>query len=362
MGISNKYSNAKYRKHFYRRFLFFSLLFAVAIFTFIIIFNNAVSLKKSEMVTYKESGSIDYKIYLKENDFYDTPFLEKNMAYIASLIKRIDINYNYNFYVDKESNIDFKYSIIGNLKISSQNNSNTFFEKKYVLKELKTDEMINKNNFVINDDISIDYDYYNTLANKFKSMYAVSADSFLEVYLQVEEKNKDNNSYKLFNTNKILLKIPLSQQEVNINLDGENIDKENKVAVDTNIKIKSKFLLFISSICMLVIVILFIKIIIMTIKLFKILKYGYTPYEKYVNKILRCYDRIIVNVSTLIDPDSYNTIKVTNFQELVDVRDNVKEPINYYVMEEHKSCVFYLIHNNDLYLYLISEEDIKEEI
>jgi len=59
----------------------------------------------------KESSNLDYKVYLKENDFYDTPYLTKDMAYIASLIDTINIDFNYLFSIDTISNMDFSYGI-----------------------------------------------------------------------------------------------------------------------------------------------------------------------------------------------------------------------------------------------------------
>ena len=40
---------------------------------------------------------MDYKVFLKENNDFETPFLEKDKKYIASLIDHIDIDYKYAF-------------------------------------------------------------------------------------------------------------------------------------------------------------------------------------------------------------------------------------------------------------------------
>ena len=59
--------------------------------------------------------------------------------------------------------------------------------------------------------------------------------------------------------------------------------------------------------------------------------------------------------------DDYNVIKVDNFQELVDVRDNTKEPINYCVITEHQKCEFFVINDNNLYFYIVKAVDFDEE-
>lgn len=359
--INKKYLNVKARRRYYLRFFCSTIILTILIVLFKCLFSVSFSFLENEIVTYKETGDVDYKIYLKENDFYDKPYLEKNMAYIASLIDNVNIDFNYKFNVDRKSDLNVKYSIIGNLVIESQTNSNTFFEKKYVLQEDKTLDLKNEDNFSVSENIVIDYAKYNNLVNKFRTNYAVSTTSYLDVYLQVEEINKDTNSYRIVNVSKTSLKIPLSQQEINININDQKLDNEKKIITTSKYVVKNKLYMLISMIILFILFIYTIKYIFKTIKLFKIISLKDTKYDKYINKLLKCYDRIIVNVRTVVDFDDYNMINVVNFQELVDVRDNVKEPINYYIIEEHESCIFFIIHNNDLYLYSISSSDFDEE-
>ena len=72
--------------------------------------------------------NIDYKVYLDENDFYDTPYLKKDMAYVASLIDHIYIHYHYEFDITKKSDCDVEHQIKAKLIIHSKNNFYDFFE------------------------------------------------------------------------------------------------------------------------------------------------------------------------------------------------------------------------------------------
>ena len=47
---------------------------------------KSFSTDSKEHITSKENSYIDYKVYLKKNDFYETKYLEKDMLYVASLI------------------------------------------------------------------------------------------------------------------------------------------------------------------------------------------------------------------------------------------------------------------------------------
>lgn len=328
-----------------------TILFALLMFSLVI----SIKIKKKETVSYTEKSNIDYLVLLKDNNFYEERYLEKNMAYVASLIDNIKINYNYVFEADKSSDIEIDYRIVAKLVIASQYNNNIFFEKEYNLTEEKKEEIKKERQYIINESVLIDYNYYNDLVNKFKSSYAVNTTSNLEVSLYVTEKSKETNSYDLSSQNKSTLIIPLSEQEISINIQDKNINTQKVIISNSKIVIKNiKFLII--SIILLVIIIIYI-IIFNKIVIKKMIKKP-SDYDKYVSRILRGYDRIIVNVKTAPKLENYNVVEVENFQELIDVRDNTKEPIIYYVIVEHQKCIFYVINDNDLYLYIVKEIDL----
>ena len=71
--------------------------------------HSAKLLNKENFFYYKEKSTIDYKVKLKENNFYDVEYLEKDMLYVASLIDSIDIDFKYDFL--SEQNIDINFEI-----------------------------------------------------------------------------------------------------------------------------------------------------------------------------------------------------------------------------------------------------------
>ena len=333
------------------------LIILIIIGSIIKLTTMAYSVTKDEVIKYKENSSIDYKVYLKENDFYEQPYLDKGMAYVASLIDKIKINYNYFFTVNKNSDIDIENEVIAKLIITSQSNSNIFFEKEYVLTENTSEELKNGKNYELIKEVEIDYGYFNNLANKFRSNYAVNTSSSLEVYLKVKEKNKDTNTFDLNNENKTVLTIPLSEQEININLNNKNVNDEKQIVKKQEVKLTKPIYLVISAILALLLIIEIINL----IRKLLLIKNKLSKYDKYINKILRGYDRVIVNVKTAPDLDKYNVIKVESFEELIDVRDNIKEPIKYLVIQEHQKSEFFITNHIDLYLYVIKEVDLENE-
>lgn len=330
------------------------ILIIIIVISLIISSFLSFSITNPEVINYKDKSSIDYKIYLKKNDFYETDYLNKGMAYVASLIDRISVKYNYNFNVNRDSDIDLKYKVMAKLVISSQNNSKIFYENEYEIAKEEVAEIRNENEYLLNKEVIIDYDYYNNLVNKFKSRYAVNTKSCLEVYLQVDEESKETNDYYLNNQTKTILSIPLSEQEINIGLEEKIVNDSKQIMSD------AKFIFY--DIRFLIIdVILLISFIISLIKLFKKISSVFSKksnYDKYVNRLLRGYDRLIVNVRTAPNLEDYNIVKVESFEELIDIRDNIKEPIRYFVITEHQKCEFFITNHNDLYLYIIKSVDL----
>ena len=72
-------------------------------------FLTYIERNKESYVTYDEDSIIDYKVLLKENDFFDDSYLGSNSQYIASLIDYINASFEYNLALN-EKDVDFKYS------------------------------------------------------------------------------------------------------------------------------------------------------------------------------------------------------------------------------------------------------------
>lgn len=338
------------------------LVFCICIVIILIVgliysLSMSFSITKKDTIKYNEKGNIDYKVYLKDNLFYDEEYLNEGMVYVASLIDKIKIDYHYAFNINKKTDMDITYKIVGRLKIKNTNEENSFFEKDYDLSKEVTRNLNNIDEYKIDESISIDYDLYNDLATKFKSNYALNTSSYLDVYLEVNEKNKNTKDYVLNNTSKSILSIPLSKQEVNIKLDNKEVNQSKEINIEPDFMINNKLYLIISAVIFLLLVISLLKLFSKLSELFK----KQTTYEKYLNKILRAYDRIIVNVKTCPDMEKYEVLEVENFDDLIDISDNIKQPIKHIVISKGNKSKFFIIDDQILYLYIIKSSDINEE-
>lgn len=311
---------------------------------------------KHDTINYQENGNIDYKVYLKDNDFYETNYLGKDMVYVSSLIKNINTTFNYDFNIDKKSDIDFEYNVIGKIIITDNAENNTFFEKEYTLVDNVKDKMSDGKKYNLTKDVNIDYGYYNGLANKFKKSYGVNTKSRFVVTMNIKYDN-GSKTIKLNNSNKLALTIPLSESEVNISLDSSKLNSQNhQITTGSHIVINSGRKLVASTLLGLIAIFLLVNII---ITLFE-LKPRRSKYESLIRKILREYDRLIVNTTTAPTFKSNKRVNVETFQELLDVRDNLKEPIKYYIVND-KECIFYLNHNKEVYVLNIKADELESD-
>ena len=179
--IRNKDLKLKPYLGYKSRIISYALLLFAFVGLSLLLFNNILSVNEIKVINYEETGNIDYKVNLKPNDFYEQEYLDKNMVYIASLIKNIDIGVTYNFLISEETDIDLSYEIVGRLSILDETGKNTIFEKEYVLLEEELINSLGTREQKISEQIILDYDYYNSLASSFKATYGVEADSNLTI-------------------------------------------------------------------------------------------------------------------------------------------------------------------------------------
>lgn len=338
------------------RFVVYDILMLLFVFVGVFLIRKSFLFIDSQVVTYKETSNLDYNVVLKPNEFYETDSLGKGMVYVASLIDKVDVDFNYNFSLDKKSDINFDYDIVGRLVITDKNNdNNVFFEKKYVLLENVSEKMSNDKAHDIKQKVSIDYNYYNDLANKFRIKYGIDASCNLIVSLNIHEKNNSTNVFSLDNNSLMSLTIPLSQKAINISMDYKEINRTNKLVREEDVVLNDYIRLGIGILSLLVGLYFLIKYIGLLFKL----RVKKSKFDKYVNRILNEYDRLIVETSTPPIFKGKDVIDIHKFQELLDVRDNLRLPIKYYVVEKHKKCNFYINHDDEIYIHTIKFDDVK---
>ena len=280
------------------------------------------------------------------------------MSYVADLIQKIPLDFSYQFMVSKDEQVqNLSYEIFANLVIVDEENSSKYYEKKYVI-QTKTNDSIEKNGKYssLNRNIDIDYQYYNDVATKFKAQYGIDASSYLEVYLLVYHQMP--SEYSIPSMSRVSIKIPLSQKAIQIQMDTSGVKNQgNHVIMKSEFSISNGVFLGVG----IAAVIFSILYIIIVLRMVGILLGKKSKYDQFLGKILKEYDRLIVETSTLPDFEDYQVMKIKSFNELLDVRDNLRLPIMYYSVMKKQKAHFYILQDKNLYLFTLKAVDLEKE-
>ena len=120
----------------------------------------SVGYKKCEDITYtyKENNSVDYKVFLKKNNYFDMPYLEKDKTYITSLIDYVDADFIYSINFNENVSGELKYKFYAEIKADKNNNDvGNYWTKTYELGNEETSSITSTNSHEIKVNQIIDY-------------------------------------------------------------------------------------------------------------------------------------------------------------------------------------------------------------
>lgn len=339
------------------RLLIYVLSVIALIVVAVVLFKNSITLNSKSDVTYKQTSNLDYKVALKPNDYYKEQYLNKGMQYIASLIDYINVDFNYNFKASDKLNYKYIYYINADVKVTDSNDENKIiYSKSEKITEEKILKKENSDSFSIKENVKVNYATYNDLVKKFKSSYAINADSNLELSLILEiEDEKGNKIKNKDETDKMTVKIPLTEQMINIKLDYKEINNSENAKVYKEVNISNKILFTLSIIF---IVLAGISIMLLSRFLNKTSRKK-TAYELKLNKILKEYDRVIITSRKSIK-ETGTVVDVKSFEELLDARDNLEKPIIFNEIHKGQKCVFIVNSDNESYRYVLKQADLEK--
>lgn len=332
----------------------------IMLFLTVLVLKGSMYTKEESIIGYNELGNIDYKVYLKDNNYYQNEYLGKDMQYIASLIKDIKTKFTYEMHTQEKLDYTYTYKVTADLIITDPNDNNKVLYKKptvLVKEETKTKTTAS---FRVDKDVSINYDEYNNYVNAFKKEYALSINSKLVLTFQIDITGQSKSLKDDFKkTNKLLIAIPMSEQTISIGIDTSDINNSGTLEKNYMSQIKKPVAL-----------VLGIIVGILSLILLYIVIYTYITnrtkkdvYKSTVNSILKEYDRAIVTSKTteVIDEDKYNVIEVPRIEELLDAHDSTGKPILYNEDTENGISTFIIVSDEILYKYRIIRKELEEQ-
>lgn len=329
-----------------KKYLSFIIIFFL-ILSFLIFY--AIKNAPIDKLYYEEKSNIDYRVNLKNNNYFDKESLENNSEkikeYIAGLIENINMTFKYKYNLSDIYQFKYKYNLQINLLATERDKrEKILYYKEYPIIEEKTIEE-NSNVFEINETFNLDYQYYNNIIDNFKKEFILSIDSYLEVVMNISIEGINNELINKINEIKLI--VPLSEKTFEIE---ERYTKENSETLFKKTDDKSTMILYI------LIIIDSILLIFSIIKLIIYINKNKTYYKKELKKIIDEYDSIIVEINNMPNSNKKNIINVQSFLELVDARENGKSILHIETVKD-KESIFFIINDNYIYQYVLEDKN-----
>lgn len=325
---------------------------AIAIGLLFILFYFKESKLSQEV--FDENSKIDYKIQLKENEYYEKEYLEKDNQYIASLINTVKTNFKYNMNIPQKYDYVYNYKVVAEVLVKDVTNDNTIYRLQEDLLDKK--EVNNSGNVKINEVVDVDYPKYNQLISSFKNAYELSnSKATLTVDLFVTVKDFEKSKNVIENKKVATLELPLVENTISI---SKNTIKDNVNFNISNGGVSIIFLVF--GLLILITGIVYITyIIIYSIKT----RTAEMIYEKELKNIKTNYDSYIQNISESYDIGTSQVIKIKTFNDILEIRDTLKQPI-LMLENQKKNGTFFIIPatNSIIYVYALRVVDIAAKL
>lgn len=333
-------------------YLIFSIIFLfVGIFFLYFGLNN----KEKVSVRYVGENDINYKVYLKNNKFFEKPYLEEGKSYITSLIDKITASYIYNLSFSEEVTGTYNYYIKGTITADKDKGGN-YWTKEYILTTPKVKSLDDSKNIFIKEDIDIDYNKFNDYLKEFKKSVNVPVQAKLDISLVVES-NLTSNNMELPINSKLSLKLPLSEDSIEATIDTTNKKIDKTISQEVKSTDMKYYISFISGIILLILTLIFItNTIYLNIRIKKSNKYEFRRDE-----ILKSYDSIIVSTNNLPSFKDIKQIEVNQFSELMDAYSEVRMPINYFENEDKTKSAFFIIKDDISWIYILRKKTNDEK-
>ncbi len=311
-------------------------------------------------IIFKTTGnnSVDYKVFLKENNFFDEPYLGAGKTYITSLIDHIDIDFKYAENFTEEASGSTTYylkAVISADKTDKPSDSGEYWSKEYALSKVKTVEFESTRLAAFDTSVSIDYPYYNSILESFRDEYPVASDGTIKVSLVVENViNAESFNEPLKFKSELELSLPLLEKAVEAKIDVETGNQAHEFK--TNVVAKSPIYFFIKLIGVGIMIASVALAIVVVLK-----RRAFINQHQYIStldKILDANDSIITNIENMPNLSKFQKFEVQTFEELLDAYSEIRLPINFYQNKNGTESTFFITNEGIVWIYHLKKRNL----
>lgn len=311
------------------------------------------------ILSYNVSNSVDYRVNLLENDFYETPSLGKGELVPVAFIDDVEIDFSGYLSASKVVDMNYNYEITGEIVATAADNgkegsAGKIWTKNYTFVPMRA-QTASGTGYNLAEKVIIDYQLYNDLVNQYKLQASVTMDVVMNVTLKVNA-NGIVDGKELNESNSVTVKIPLSVSTVMINSNAKEPDA--KTLIDTQeIPASNNYVLLAISLVIL------LGSVIASALLLKGLRKMTEDHSLLIkfNRIMRDYNQVIIEIEELPEVKDAAVIEVKSFKDMLDIEKELHLPI---MCAKSKNDVltdnmFYIVNQNQIFKYRLNAEPEK---
>lgn len=306
------------------------------------------------LYSYKATPSGTYNITLKENSYIDSKQLGMNQLYIAKLVNNITSRFNYQYSGSEKANLTYTYSIdatiVGEYQTTDEIENNRVWTKKFTLLPSTSKTVTGEKGFTLAQDVNINYDQYNNIVENFYKEINLPMNAYLSIEFKVNVRGVPESNVGTVNEDSTYeMKIPLHEQAFQISTKTTTNENQNISKITNTKRTVNTVTMILTTIAFVITIIIFFKY------CQKAFVSNETPYRKKLNRILKEYGDIIVEINSLMDMSNLSIIEVKSFNELIDLEVELRIPILYY--ENGIEGWFMIVQGNQLYRFVLKDNE-----
>ena len=339
-----------------KKWLFVQLIsIALALIIAVGAFVAYSQLNRAYYIEYREGGSVDYRVNLKDNTYYTEEWLPKDREYVAELIDDVLADFQYEMEVDADDvKFDYSYEIYAQILVKGDSGA-VIYDPIYVLKPETTFTQTGSRTLNINEQVSVDYHTYNEKAAAFidgNSIEKVKTTLVVTMKVNVISKCDDfeengNNSYSLS------LNLPLVSNTISIYTSSAVPTAESKILACVG-KINQNIFLVLGIVASLL----------AALGVCGVFIYAYKTrnedinYEIKIKRLLSRYRSFIQKINNEFDKKGYQILMIGSFTEMLSIRDTIQSPILMSENADKTKSEFIIVTDTDLiYMFEVKVDD-----
>ena len=263
------------------------------------------------------------------------------------------MNFQYDFRQNKKSDIEYNYDVKADLIgiVESNNDKNKeVWTRNFALKEKSNYKLENDYDFLVNENVDIDYEYYNNLARSYENTYDITINTILKVYFNINiEDMKIGNKINDY----IEIDIPITNTVTEVKENYDTVTKKEVLQNREDVKKEKNIIIIIS------IVLITGGIILIIFRIIQIYRNQRKDMYSYnINHILKYYKDLIVSVKNKPNISDLKLMEIDYFDDLIDVAEQNQTNIIFYE-EKNKKGNLYVIVDKYVYQYKITSNKLK---